>query len=103
MVTALADGGARRVGALVPGLVGLEARRAPVALLLHPHEPEAAVLDTRVTREQLAAIADDPRWRSEKLPTDRSVVGGYLPLVGCAVLGLAVGLGFDLLVLNVAT
>ena len=102
-VTVLAEGGARRVGALVPALVGLESRRAPVALLLHPDEPEAAVLDDRVTPEQVAAIAADPRWASEPLPTDRTVVGGYLPLLGCAVLGVLAGVGLDLLVLALAT
>ncbi|GEP32964.1 hypothetical protein NSZ01_07320 [Nocardioides szechwanensis] len=103
VVTALAEGGARRVGALVPALVGLEARKAPVALLLHPHEREAAVLDNRVTLEQVAAIGDDPRWDTEWLPTDRTVVGGYLPVVGFAVLGLVVGVGLDLALVRLAT
>lgn len=103
VVTALADDGARRVGALVPALVGLESRRAPVALLLHPHEREAAVLDDRVTPAQLAVVAEDPRWRTQSLPTDRTVVGGYLAAAGCAALGLVVGLGLDLLVVRLAT
>lgn len=103
VVTALAEDGARRVGALVPALVGLEARKAPVAVLLHPHEREAAVLDERVTPAQLAAVGEDSRWRTESLPTDRTVVGGYLAAAGCAALGLVVGLGVDLLVVRLAT
>jgi hypothetical protein len=103
VVTVLAADGPRRVGALVPAMIGLESRRAPVAVLLHPHEREAAVLDDRVTPEQLAAIDADPRWGSETLPTDGSVAGGYLPLAGCALLGLAAGLGLDLLVVALAT
>ncbi len=103
VVTALADGGARRVAALVPAMLALESRKAPVAVLLHPDEPEVAVLDPRVSPQQLAAIAHDPRWATEDLPTDRSVVGGWLPLVGSAFLGLVVGFGFDRLVLALAT
>lgn len=103
VATVLAEGGARRVGVLVPAMLGLESRKAPVAVLLHPDEREAAVLDNRVTPAQLAAIDGDPRWGTERLPTDRSVVGGYLPVLGCAVLGLAVGIGLDLLVVLLAT
>lgn len=103
VVTVLAESGARRVGALVPARLGLESRKAPVAVLLHPHEREAAVLDNRVTAAQVAAIGDDPRWHTESLPTDRTVVGGYLPVVGSALLGLAVGIGLDLLAVRLAT
>jgi len=103
VATALSPSGARRVAALVPALVGLHSRKAPVALLLHPTEPEAAVVDDRVTAEQVNAIAHDPRWDTEALPTDRTVVGGYLAVAGSAVLGLVVGLGLDLLVVTIAT
>lgn len=103
VVTALAADGPRRVAALVPATIGLESRKAPVAVLLHPHEREAAVLDDRVTPEQLAAIDADPRWGSEDLPTDRTVVGGYLPVLVAALLGVAAGLGLDLLVVALAT
>ncbi|WP_193614027.1 hypothetical protein [Nocardioides lijunqiniae] len=103
VVTVLADDGPRRVGALVPATIGLEKRDAPVAVLLHPDEREAAVVDDRVTPEQVAAIAADPRWESAALPTDRTVGGGYLPMLGCALLGLASGLGLDLLVVALAT
>jgi hypothetical protein len=103
VVTVLAEGGPRRVGALVPATMGLESRKAPVAVLLHPHEREAAVVDDRVTPEQVAAIAADPRWGAPGLPTDRTVTGGYLPMLGCALLGLAAGLGLDLLVVVLAT
>ncbi|WP_341928040.1 hypothetical protein [Nocardioides psychrotolerans] len=102
-ITVLAEGGARRVAALVPAMLALHARKAPVAVLLHPDDPEVAVLDPRVGQSQLAAITEDPRWRSETLPTDRTVVGGWLPLVGCALLGVAVGVGFDWLVVTLAT
>lgn len=102
-ITVLADGGARRVAALVPAMLALHARKAPVAVLLHPEDREVAVLDPRVGQQQLTAIAEDPRWRSETLPTDRSVVGGWLPLLGCALLGVVVGVGLDWLVVTLAT
>ncbi|MCD4524965.1 hypothetical protein [Nocardioides sp. cx-173] len=103
VVTVLTEGGSRRVAALVPAMGGLEARRAPVAVLLHPHEREAAVLDDRVTSEQLAAIASDPRWGTERLPTDSSVAGGYLAAFGCAVLGVLTGVGIAVLAGALAT
>ncbi|MCD4534707.1 hypothetical protein LRP67_11495 [Nocardioides sp. cx-169] len=103
VVTVLAEGGPRRVAALVPAMAGLEARRAPVAVLLHPHEREAAVLDNRVTSEQLAAIAGDPRWDTERLPTDSSVAGGYLSAFGCAVLGVLTGAGIAMVAGALAT
>ncbi|WP_193609306.1 hypothetical protein [Nocardioides lijunqiniae] len=103
VVTALAEDAPRRVGVLVPATVGLESRNAPVAVLLHPDEREAAVVDDRVTPEQVSAIAADPRWESAALPTDRTVGGGYLPMLGCALLGLVAGLGLDLLVVALAT
>ncbi|WP_309650045.1 hypothetical protein [Nocardioides sp.] len=102
-ITVLAPGGARRVGALVPAMLALESRKAPVAVLLHPDEPEVAVLDPRITPQQLAAIGDDPRWRTEWLPTDSSVVGGWLPALACGVLGIVVGVGLDWLVVSLAT
>ena len=102
-ITVLADTGARRVAALVPAMLALHARKAPVAVLLHPDEPEVAVLDPRVSQQQLTAIAEDPRWDTEPLPTDRSVIGGWLPALGCAALGIVVGVGFDWLVVTLAT
>ncbi len=56
-----------------------------------------------VTPDQLAAVAEHPRWRTQSLSTDRTVVGGYLAAAGCAALGLVVGLGLDLLVVRLAT
>lgn len=103
VVTVLADEGARRVAALVPAMIALHARKAPVAVLLHPEESEVAVLDPRVTPEQLAAIPGDPRWQTERLPTDRSVAGGWLPVLAFVVLGLVAGLGLDWVVVALAT
>ena len=95
VVTVLTESGAHRRAALVPGDVGLAARRAPVLVVLHPTREEVAVLDTAPDAAALAAIEADPRWRSAQLPTDRRVAGGYLPLVGLALLGLLVGLAVD--------
>ncbi len=97
VMTALTEDGARRVAALVPAQIGLS-RKAPVAVRLHPVEREIAVLDPGVTPGQLADIAADPRWRTEKLPTDRQVVGGYSMLVAIALLATGTGLAFDWLV-----
>lgn len=98
VVTALVDDGARRVAALAPAGIGLMSRKATVAVLLHPVEREAAVLDPGVTPGQLAAIGTDPRWGTARLPTDRQVVGGYSTLVAVALLGVGAGLALDWLV-----
>ncbi|MEP1122930.1 MAG: hypothetical protein ABJH68_03450 [Ilumatobacter sp.] len=93
VATALAVDGPRRVAFLAPTSIASNLKTAPVALKLHPAEREVAVLDDLVHRDQLAAIAADPRWTSEELPTDRSVVGGWLPLVGSMLLGVTSGCG----------
>jgi hypothetical protein len=95
VITALPDDGGppRRVAAAVPVDLGALGRGTPAALLLHPTEREVAVLDDRVDPRRLHEIAADPRWREQRLPTDRTVVGGYLALVGALVLGGVVGLG----------
>jgi hypothetical protein len=73
VATALTDGAARRVAALVPSALGLQLRRGrPVALVLHPGLPDVAVVDAAADAEHLAAIE-----------------------------GLAVGLGVDWLVVQV--
>lgn len=103
VVTALVEDGARRVAALVPATIGGQMRsQHAAALLLHPTDADVAVLDPRVTREQIDAIAADPRWRT-RLPSDRTVVGGYAGLLAAAGLGLGAGLGFDWLVVALAT
>ncbi|KRF17977.1 hypothetical protein ASG90_06565 [Nocardioides sp. Soil797] len=79
---------ARRVGALVPLPLP---KGAPVLLALHPSLREVGVIDLRATREQVSLAGQDPRWHSEPLPTDRTVVGGWLALLGSAVLGLLAG------------
>ncbi|WP_067440481.1 hypothetical protein [Nocardioides jensenii] len=82
------DGPPRRVAALSP--VALRSG-APAWLALHPTLPEVGVLDLRATNDDVAAAAADPRWRSEKLPTDRTVVGGYAMLVVAGVGGGVTG------------
>ncbi len=91
VLTAVGDGPARRVAALVPADLGLRGVGVPAVLLLHPHRRDVAVLDDRVTGAQLAAVDADPRWRTEALPTDRTVVGGYLALVLAFAAGTAAG------------
>lgn len=93
VLTAVGDGPARRVAALVPADLGLTGVGVPALLLVHPHRPDVAVLDDRVTAAQLAAVDADPRWGSERLPTDRTVVGGYLALVASFAVGTAAGAG----------
>jgi hypothetical protein len=98
--TLVGDGPARRVGLLAPASAVLP----PGAALLvvpHPTRREVAVLDDRVTAAEVAASAADPRW-AERLPTDRSVIGGWTVLLACSaaglVVGAVVGLGIALLV-----
>lgn len=91
------DGPARRVGALVPIKLN---KGAPALLALHPHRPEVGVIDLRATRDQIAAVQQDLRWATEDLPSDGTVVGGYLWLVvvglGALGTGLAVGIAMML-------
>ncbi|MFC4786615.1 hypothetical protein ACT8ZV_19225 [Nocardioides sp. MAHUQ-72] len=54
------------------------------------------------TPDRIVAIEADPRWRTERLPTDRSVVGGWLPVAGLAVLGMPAGLGAAAAVVSLA-
>lgn len=80
------DGPPRRVAALSPVVL----RKGTSAwLALHPTLPEVGVLDLRATHHDVAAAAADPRWLTERLPTDRTVVGGYAML---GVAGVAGGL-----------
>ncbi|MDO9457107.1 hypothetical protein, partial [Nocardioides sp.] len=72
-------------------------------LLLHPDRREVAAVDDRVTVERLGAVDADPRWRSERLPSDRTVVGGYLGLLAAVTVGTAVGVGLAALVVTLAT
>ncbi|MCW2815519.1 MAG: hypothetical protein JWN84_2974 [Nocardioides sp.] len=103
VLTALGDGAPRRVAACVPPGLGLRERGQPAVLLLHPARREVAVVDDRVTPERLAAVHADPRWDAERLPTDRSVVGGLLGLLAAAVVGTAVGTGLGAAVAALAT
>jgi hypothetical protein len=89
VATVVGDGPARRVGLLVPAQAVLPPA-APLLLAVHPDRPEVAVLEDRVTREDVAATTTDPRW-DQPLPTDRSVIGGWSALVGLAVVGLLAG------------
>ena len=103
VLTAVGDGPPRRVAAVVPADLGLRGAGVPAELLVHPRHRDVAVVDDRVTPERLAAIDADPRWRSDRLPTDRSVVGGYPGLLVALVAGTAAGLGVGVLVVTLAT
>lgn len=101
--TALGDGPPRRVAALVPLDLDLRDRDLPAVLLLHPDEPQAAALDDRVDHERLLAVHADPRWSSERLPTDRTVVGGYAALLAAFAVGLTAGGAVSAAVVTLAT
>lgn len=88
--TAIGDGAPRRVAALVPATFKLPAGLAAL-LLAHPEQREVAVLESRATPAQLAGAAADPRWQTEPLPTDRSVVGGWPALVVVGIAGVVAG------------
>jgi hypothetical protein len=91
LANVLTDAGPRRALALVPAELPLTARDRPVALLLHPTSPGLAVLDTSIDPAALAAGDADPRWSTERLPTEGSIAGGWTAAVACALLGVAVG------------
>lgn len=95
VLTVVGDGPARRVAALVPVDLGLVTKGVPAVLLVHPVHRDVAVLDDRVTAERLSQVDADPRWDVERLPTDRTVVGGYLLLVAALLLGAALGAGLS--------
>ena len=103
VLTVIGDGPARRVAALVPVDLGLVSSKVPAALLVHPHERDVAVLEDRITAARLAEIGTDPRWGTERLPTDRTVVGGYVALAVALGLGVAAGLGVSAAVVTLAT
>lgn len=103
VLTAVGDGEPRRVAAVVPDDLGLGSRDLPALLMVHPDHRDVAVVDDRVTVDLLAQVDGDPRWTTQQLPTDRSVVGGYLPLLGAAAAGAAAGLAFSALVVTLAT
>lgn len=98
VLEAVGDGPPRRVAVLVPAWVGLHLRGQLADLWLHPHRREVAVLDTAVSPGRLEQIARDPRWGVSPTVTDRSVVGGWLPVFGVALAGLLVGAGSAILV-----
>lgn len=93
VATVVGAGEPRRVAFLVPARFGLEARKAPVVLAVHPTRPEVAVLDETVTRADLKAVAADPRFDGPDVPTDRSVAGGWLAVAAYAVGSAVVGGG----------
>lgn len=94
VLTALLPDGPRRLAAAVPRSAGLRPGRT-VVVAVHPVESDVAVLDARVTAADLASVEADPRWATEKLPTDASVAGGWavLPVWGLAGLVLGAALG----------
>ncbi|MCW2792424.1 MAG: hypothetical protein JWO76_1522 [Nocardioides sp.] len=94
VATALVDGPARRVAALVPADLLLQLRKGhPVALAVHPARPDVAVLDLSADNDRLAQIEGDPRWLEDAIPTDRSISGGAFAKLGMSLAGLAVGVG----------
>lgn len=88
--TAIGDGAPRRVAAMVPASFKLP-RGQSALLLAHPERREVAVLESRATPDHLAGAAGDPRWKSERLPTDRSVVGGWAIVAAAGLAGGVVG------------
>lgn len=72
-------------------------------MLLDPDEREVALLDDRVMPEDLRRVVADPRWRTERLPTDRTVMGGWAVAALCALAGFAAGLGAALLASRLLT
>lgn len=103
VLTVVGDGPPRRVAAVVPADLGLHGRGVPAEVLVHPTRRDVVVVDDRVTRERLATVDADPRWRAERLPSDRTVVGGYLGLLAALVVGGAVGCGVGALLVTLAT
>jgi hypothetical protein len=101
--TALGDGPPRRVAALVPLDLDLRDRDLPAVLLLHPEDAEVAALDDRVDHDRLVAVHADPRWAAERLPTDRTVVGGYAALLAAFAAGLVVAGAASAAVVTLAT
>lgn len=94
--TVVGDGPARRVGLLAPAGAVLRPG-APLLVAVHPDRREVAVLADRVTADAVASSAADERW-AQRLPTDARVVGGWLPLIGTALLSLLAwgGAGYGL-------
>lgn len=103
VLTAVGDGPARRVAALVPADLGLVTKGVPAVLLVHPVHRDVAVLDDRVAAQRLVEVDADPRWGAERLPSDRTVVGGYLPLVVALLVGGALGAALSTLAVTLAT
>lgn len=91
VATALAPDGPRRVACLVPASVGLNLRKAPIALWLHPTVREAAILDDSVDVNVLARIDADPRWSSADIPTEGSVAGGWPAIIAASIGGILTG------------
>lgn len=88
--TVIGDGAPRRVAALVPAAFKVPSGQAAL-LLAHPERREVAVLESRATSSQLTGAAADPRWKTEPLPSDRSVVGGWRTLVVVGIAGVVAG------------
>ncbi|MEH3033397.1 MAG: hypothetical protein PGN07_04995 [Aeromicrobium erythreum] len=89
VLTALLPDGPRRVAALVPRSSGVQAQGRAAVVAAHPTEPDVAVLDARVTPDDLARATADPRWSTDRLPTDLAVVGGGSGLLVAVLWGLA--------------
>ncbi len=97
VATVLTPDGPRRAMALVPAELHLTAGGTPIAVLLHPHDHDVAVLDTATDAAALAAGDTDPRWTTCRIPSDRTVVGGWSLAALSAALGVVAALGGVLL------
>lgn len=102
VVTVLAPGRVHRRALLVPPDAPALVRGTPVLVGLHPSLGEVAVLVRATTAEQVAAADADPRWREERVPRDRDVMGGWGAVALAGLVGFGVGLGLALLVGAVA-
>jgi hypothetical protein len=91
VVTALVAGPARRVACAVPTTKASLKNGQFVRVAVHPMLPEVAVLDDLATDAELRTIAEHPRWRTERLPSDLTVVGGLVTLIVYAAAGAGLG------------
>lgn len=98
------DAPARRISVLAPTDESTMTPGSVHAVALHPGREGVGVLDGRVSPDQRAAWAADPRWATAVVPTDRSLMGGrrgQLLLVVFGVLGIVATFSAGLLVVAV--
>lgn len=96
------DGPPRRVSVFAPAGPGELVSGAAHAVALHPTRPDIGILDGRLSQHEQRAFAQDPRWSTAELPTDRSYQGGRSGrfwLCVCGLAGLATTTGLGLVVI----